>query len=342
MPIGEINSLPSIDRFLVSELIDQIRKRVLLQLDSVAAPEACSSRFITEADLHRPGLALAGYLELFTAQRIQIIGNTEAQYIAHLAKEEQIKSFEKLLSFNVPVIFLTANNSLPDYLINLANINNTPIFKTSMETTRFMFLLRDYLDDQFAVQTMVHGSMLDVYGIGIMITGKSGIGKSEVALDLVERGHRLVADDVIMLTKKSNVLIASSTDTNGHFMEIRGLGIIDIMSMFGIRAVRYQKRLEVLVELFLWDENSEIDRIGLDRHTVNVLGVDIPSIRLPITPGKNITVIAEVIAMNHLLRHYGYDAAKTFQEKIQQRILQKSERKAKIKRAVDYFEGDFE
>lgn len=342
MPIGEINPLPPTDRFLVSELIEQIRKRVLVQLDAVAAPEACSTRYITEADLHRPGLALAGYLELFTAQRIQVIGNTEAQFLEHLSKEEQIKSFEKLLSYNVPVIFLTAANELPDYLVSLANTYTTPIFKTGMETTRFMFLLRDYLDDQFAVQTVVHGSMIDVYGIGIMISGKSGIGKSEVALDLIERGHRLVADDVIMLTKKSNVLIASATDTNGHFMEIRGLGIIDIMSMFGIRAVRYQKRLEVLVELYLWDETSEVDRIGLDRQTVNILGIDIPSVRLPITPGKNITVITEVIAMNHLLRHYGYDAAKTFQEKIQQRIMQKSERKSKIKRAVDYFEGDFE
>ena len=180
-------------------------------------------------------------------------------------------------------------------------------------------------------------------GIGILITGKSGIGKSEVALDLIERGHRLVADDVVMLTKKSNVLMASASEMNGHFMEIRGLGIIDIMSMFGIRAVRYQKRLEVLVELYLWDENSgELERTGLDEQSVAILDIDIPYIRLPITPGKNITVIAEVIAMNYLLKYYGYDAAKTFQEKIQIKIKQKTERRGKIRRAVDYFEGDFE
>ena len=342
MPLGEIKPLPSTDRFLVSELVEQLRKKVMVQLESVTAEAACSSRFITEVELHRPGLALAGFLELFTSQRIQVIGNTETNYLSHISKEQQIDAFKKLLEYKVPVIFLTSNNSLPDYLLQVAEDFLTPIFKTEVETTRFMFLLRDYLDDQFATQTMVHGSMIDVYGIGIMITGKSGIGKSEVALDLVERGHRLVADDVVMLTKKSNVLIASSTETNGHFMEIRGLGIIDIMSMFGIRAVRYQKRLEVLVELFLWDETSTIERTGLDKETVNVLGIDIPFVRLPISPGKNITVIAEVIAMNHLLRHYGYDAAKTFQEKIQLRIQQKSERKAKIKRAVDYFEGDFE
>jgi HPr kinase/phosphorylase len=342
MPIGEIKPLPVTDKFPVSDLIEQLKRKVINDLEVVTGEESCASRFVTEAELHRPGLALAGYLDLFTSQRIQVLGNTETQYLRHLSIEQQLNTFENILKYHIPVIFLTSGNELSQPLIELAKRYETPIFKTHVETTRFMFLLRDYLDDQFAEQTMVHGAMVDVYGIGIMIAGKSGIGKSEVALDLVERGHRLVADDVIMLTKKSNVLMASSTDTNGHFMEIRGLGIIDIMSMFGIRAVRYQKRLEVLVDLFLWDETSHIERTGLDQQTVNILGIEIPYIRLPITPGKNITVIAEVIAMNHLLKHYGYDAAKTFQEKIQQKIRQKSERKNKIKRAVDYFESDFE
>jgi len=343
MPIGEIKPLPPTEKFLVSELIEQLRQKVQIHLTPQAAEKACELKFISEAELHRPGLVLAGYTDLFTSQRIQIIGNTETQFLEHLEVKEQIKAFETLLNFNVPIIFLTSGNNLPPYLLELADTYNTPIYLTQTETTRFMFILRDYLDDQFASQTVVHGSMVDVYGIGILITGKSGIGKSEVALDLIERGHRLVADDVVMLTKKSNVLMASASDMNGHFMEIRGLGIIDIMSMFGIRAVRYQKRLEVLVELYLWDENSgELERTGLDEQTVNILDVDIPYIRLPITPGKNITVIAEVIAMNYLLKYYGYDAAKTFQEKIQIKIRQKSERRGKIKRAVDYFEGDFE
>lgn len=342
MPIGEIKPLPVTDKFPVSELIEQLKQKVISDLEVVTCNEACASRYVSEPELHRPGLALAGYLDLFTSQRIQVLGNTETQYLRHLSIEQQLKSFESILKYHIPIIFLTAGNELSQPLIDLATQYDTPIFKTQVETTRFMFLLRDYLDDQFAEQTMVHGSMVDVYGIGIMISGKSGIGKSEVALDLVERGHRLVADDVIMLTKKSNVLMASSTDTNRHFMEIRGLGIIDVMSMFGIRAVRYQKRLEVLVDLFLWDETAHIERTGLDQQTVNILGIEIPYVRLPITPGKNITVIAEVIAMNHLLKHYGYDAAQTFQEKIQQKIRQKSERRNKIKRAVDYFESDFE
>jgi HPr kinase/phosphorylase len=205
-----------------------------------------------------------------------------------------------------------------------------------------MFQLRDFLDDQFALQTVVHGSMVDVYGIGILITGKSGIGKSEVALDLVERGHRLVADDVVMLTKKNNNIMAAATDMNKHFMEIRGLGIIEVLSMFGIRSIRYQKRLEVIVELFLWEEGRQVNRTGLEKDMVSMMDVNIPIVHLPISPGKNITVIAEVIAMNHLLSNYGYDAAQAFQEKIQQRISEKKGKSSYPGRAVDYFEGDME
>jgi len=199
------------------------------------------------------------------------------------------------------------------------------------------------MEDQFAIQTVVHGSMVDVYGIGILIAGKSGIGKSEVALDLVERGHRLVADDIVMLTKKNNILMSSATEMSKHFMEIRGLGIVDVMSMFGIRSIRYQKRLEVVLELTLWDETQEVERTGLNHDSETILGLDIPLIHLPITPGKNITVIAEVIAMNYLLKHYGYDPAKAFQERIKNSISEKANGSDMTpKRAIEYFEGDIE
>ena len=293
-------------------------------------------------DLHRPGLALAGYVKLFTYHRVQILGNTECLYIDNLSEDEQIKAFQNVLDFNVPVIFLTDNNDLPQALTKLANKTEIPVYRTELETTKFMSLLQEFLEDQFALQTMIHGSMVDVYGIGILIAGKSGIGKSEVALDLVERGHRLVADDVVMLTKKSNILMASANEMNKHFMEIRGLGIIDVMSMFGIRSIRYQKRLEVVLELTLWQETGDIERTGLDHDSVQLLDTEIPIIHLPITPGKNITVIAEVIAMNYLLKHYGYDAARAFQEKIKTHISQRRSRPDIPKRAIDYFEGDFE
>lgn len=342
MALGTHTPIPRKEKISVEFLVNSLKKVVLIDMEACAASDNCANQFVLEPDLHRPGLALAGYLKLYSHQRIQILGNTECEYLSNLPESEQVSSFTGILEHDVPVIFLTHGNVLPDYLLSLANIHNVPIFRTPVETTKFMFLLRDFLEDQFAVQTVVHGSMVDVYGIGILIAGKSGIGKSEVALDLVERGHRLVADDVVVLTKKNNVLMAASTDMNKHFMEIRGLGIIDVMSMFGIRSVRYQKRLEVVVELNLWDKDMKVTRTGLDKEFLSILDVKIPLTRLPITPGKNITVIAEVIAMNHLLSHYGYDAAVEFQEKINKRIAQKSSERRLPGRAVDYFEGDLE
>ena len=343
MPFSSQPPIPIKEKISVDYLVEKLRERVNISLLACAAEKCGSDRFITEAELHRPGLALAGYVKLFTYQRIQVIGNTETQFLENLSEEEQKKAFRNLIQFEIPVIFLTDGNVLPFYLIEMAEEAQIPIYSTPYETTQFMYLLRDFLDDQFALQTMVHGAMVDVYGIGILIVGKSGISKSEVALDLVERGHRLVADDVIMLTKKSSVLMASATTMSKHFMEIRGLGIIDVMSMFGIRSVRYQKRLEVIMELTLWDDTLEVNRTGLEHDHVKLLNVDIPLIQLPITPGKNITVIAEVIAMNHLLRHYGYDAAKAFQDRIKSTIAEKTKgMDPSMKRAIEYFEGDLE
>jgi len=342
MPFGDNETIPKTERISVSYLVERLNKRVQVELYPFVAESDNDRRYVTEAELHRPGLALAGYVKLFTHQRIQVIGNTETRYLQNLSKEEQIEAFENLTQFNIPILFITAGNELPNYLKNMAKDANIPVYGTPLETTRFMHQVRDFLEDQFALQTMVHGSMVDVYGIGILIAGKSGIGKSEVALDLVERGHRLVADDVVILTKKNNVLMTSATEMNKHFMEIRGLGIIDIMSMFGVRAIRYQKRLEVVLELSLWDESKDIERTGLNRDTTTVMGVEIPMINLPITPGKNITVIAEVIAMNYLLRHYGYDAAEAFQDKVKRHIAEKEDPHAMPKRAIEYFEGDIE
>lgn len=335
-------AIPIRERVQVSSLIKRLKEHIQVELEGCAASGQAEHKFVTEADLHRPGLALAGYVDLFTHQRIQIIGNTETNFLKHLPESKQISSFKKLVSFDIPVIFLTDDNTLPKDLLKLADEKGVPVFKTGMETTKFMYLVRDFLEDFFAVQTMLHGTMVDVYGIGILIAGKSGLGKSEVALDLVERGHRLVSDDVVMLTKKSNVLMTSATEMNKHFMEIRGLGVIDVMSMFGIRSIRYQKRLEVVLELSLWEDSENINRTGLDHDTVDILGTKIPLIHLPITPGKNITVIAEVIAMNYLLKHYGYDAAEAFQKKIKKHIAEKKSRFEMPKRAVEYFEGDFE
>ena len=303
---------------------------------------------IKEKDTHRPGLALAGYVDLFSYSRVQIFGNTEMKYLKQLSVKARGEVLKKYFSFKVPCIIITNNNKPPAELIKYAVKTNVPVFKTSYPTTRFISLISDFLDDQFSTQVIIHGSFVDVYGIGLLFCGESGIGKSEVALDLVERGHRLVADDVVFILKKAeNILIGSSSNLSQHLMEIRGMGIIDIRRIFGIRSIRYQKRVEVVVELEKWERNKNYERTGINTELTQILGVETEIIHLPIFPGKNITVIAEVIALNYLCKHYGYDAAKEFQQRLNTLIKKKTEdaklgRNLDFDRSIKWFEHDFE
>ena len=296
-------------------------------------------KVIRDKSIHRPGLALAGYVELFTYDRVQVFGNTELRYLRHLSLAERIKSFQTIFQFDLPCIVVSGDHQLDNELVEIATRHGVSVFKTNLETTKLVYFVSDFLDDQFSPQTVIHGSFMDVYGIGVILVGRSGIGKSEIALDLVERGHRLVADDVIMVTRKGEgILIGAGTDVVKHFMEIRGLGLIDIRSIFGIRSIRFQKRVELIVELQEWRDDLEYTRTGLDHESISVLGVDMPHVKLPIFPGKNITVIVEVIALDYLLKHYGYDAAREFAKRLDAAIAEKT----KGKRAIDYFEHDFE
>ncbi len=308
-------------------------------LNSAAADE----RMITDASLHRPGLALAGYLELFTYKRVQVLGNTETRFLNHLDAEARAQAFNNVLRFPVPCLILTEGNKLDKELLGMATSAGVPVYVTTMPSTQFLYLLRDFLADQFALQQSVHGSLIDVYGIGLLIVGPAGIGKSEVALDLVERGHRLVADDVVMVTRKEDdILMGAGTDLVQHFMEIRGLGLVDVRAMFGIRAIRFQKRVEVVVNLHPWDPDQEYTRLGMIDEHYPLMGVELPLVKLPVTPGKNVTVLCEVIAMNHILRHYGYDPAKVFAERLSSRIREKGVANEAPVRGVEYFEHDYE
>lgn len=294
---------------------------------------------IRDRNLHRPGLALAGYVELFTFDRVQVMGNTEIRYLNSLEPPQRDAAFLSLLEFKMPCIILTNGNLIADNLIEAAAAKHIPVFGTPFETTKIAYFLADFLDDQFSPQVVVHGSLVDVYGVGVLLVGRSGIGKSEIALDLIERGHRLVADDVVMVTRKGEgILMGAGTDLVKHFMEIRGLGLIDVRSMFGIRAIRYQKRVEIVIELEDWKGDRDYTRTGLDDEMVSVLDVEIPLVKLPIFPGKNVTVISEVISLNYLLKHYGYDAAREFSKRLEGVIGQKKTGN----RAINYFEHDFE
>lgn len=325
----------------IAFVVEKMRKRVGVEMEQCNTVDI-EKRFVTDVNLHRPGVALAGFTALFTHHRMQIFGNTECRFLMHMGEDERQRAFAKLLEYDLPCIVLTDDNTLPDLLLVAAETRGVPVFRTPVPTTAFMYRMRDLLEDQFAPQLTLHGSLVDVYGIGLLITGPSGIGKSEVALDLVERGHRLVADDVVIASKKAEgVLIGSGTELAQHFMEVRGLGIVDVRAMFGVRAIRHQKRIEVIVRMHLWDESEEYTRIEMVDETEPVLEVDLPLVKLPIIPGKNVTVICEVIAMNHLLRHYGYNPAEVFKQRLSDQI-NSGNGPGRPRRGIEWFEHDFE
>jgi HPr kinase/phosphorylase len=298
----------------VEQLYEQQREQLALELLSSGA----SSRVpITLSDIHRPGMALMGFTENFLADRIQIFGRTEIAYLATLNEKGRQAALDRLFQFDVPCIIVAKGLELPTGLLDRANSHQIPVFRTPHDTTPFIHQLTAFLDYVFAPSVTAHASLVDVYGVGLLFTGRSGIGKSETALDLIERGHRLVADDVVRITRRhGDILIGACNEVLKHTMEIRGLGIIDVQSIFGIRAIRGQKRVEVEVHLTEWSEARDYERVGLDDATVKHLDVPIPLVTIPIFPGKNITVIAEVVALNHLVKVYGYHPARALNERL--------------------------
>lgn len=306
-------------------------QREELQLEQLTESLA-SRREITVSDIHRPGMALMGFVENFLPERIQIIAQTELTYLATLSPAGVREALERLFQFEMPLIVVCKGLEVPPLLLECANRRQVPVLRTTQSTTPFIHSLTAYLDYAFAPQSNVHGSLVDVYGCGLLFTGRSAIGKSETALDLVERGHRLVADDVVTITRRhGNVLIGSGNQLLRHHMEIRGLGIIDVQTIFGIRSIRIQKRVEVEVQLTEWSKDAEYERVGLDERRTEHLGVPIPLVVVPITPGKNITVIAEVIALNYLIRAYGGTSPA---ERLNQHLLEVMKRKSATRALV--------
>lgn len=279
---------------------------------------------ITQSDINRPGLLLAGYTESFLSERIQILGEVEQAYLASLDADGRAVAIDRLFSFTMPCVIVTRFMTPDPALVSAANRSETPLFITDLGTTTFQHHLSTILEETFAPELSVHGSLVDVYGTGLLVTGRSAIGKSECALDLIERGHRLVADDVVTIKRvHENILIGQGNEILTHHIEIRGVGIIDVQKVFGIRAVRGQKRVEVEVNLRDWDSSEDYERLGLEGKRSRILGVEIPLVEIPIFPGKNITVIAEVIALNYLVKAYGYDAAQAFSDRLIQKLESK-------------------
>ncbi|MCP4566531.1 MAG: HPr(Ser) kinase/phosphatase [FCB group bacterium] len=298
--------------------------------------EESLKRKIYSAEIHRPGLALGGFLERFPHKRTQVLGQTEMAYLLSLSKDQLLGKLEKIFVFDMPWIIISKGIVPPKELLAMADRKKTAIFSSRLSTTELVSRLSVFLDNQFAPTITVHGTLVDVYGVGLLYTGKSGVGKSECALDLIERGHRLVADDVIKITRKSaNYIVGTSSELLGQHMEVRGIGIIDIEALFGIRAVRLQKRIEVEVRLQYWEDTVHYERLGIEEKYTTVLGVEIPLVTIPVSPGKNITVISEVIGMNHMLKVYGEHSAQDLSRRLTERL-------ARASTIQDYLESDYE
>ena len=280
-------------------------------------------RQIDKSDISRPGLEMAGFFNFYPADRVQLLGKTELAFFARLEPEVRIERMGKLCSSVTPAVVVAHGVDVPVELIAAAEEAQIPVFKTTTPTTRFSGMLTNYPEGRLAPMTTLHGVLVDVYGIGVLITGKSGVGKSETALELVKRGHRLVADDLVEIREVAqNVLIGNSPPLIEHMLEIRGVGIIDIMNLFGASAVKSDKRILIVVSLELWDQEKMYERLGLDEEKMKIMNSELTKLTVPVRPGRNISVIIEVAAMDYRMKRLGINAAQDFANKLSDAISQ--------------------
>ncbi|EIJ80581.1 HPr kinase/phosphorylase [Bacillus methanolicus PB1] len=301
----------------------KVRTRDIIEkfsLELISGEEGID-RPITTSDISRPGIEMAGYFDYYPAERIQLLGKTELSFFKQLDEDARITRVEKLCTDITPAIIITREMEVPKELIEASERKSVPVLRSPLKTTRFSSRLTNFLEGKLAPTTAVHGVLVDVYGIGVLITGKSGVGKSETALELVKRGHRLVADDCVEIRKEDqDILIGSAPELIEHLLEIRGLGIINVMTLFGAGAVRSHKRITLVIDLELWDPNKQYDRLGLDEEKVNIMDTEITKITVPVRPGRNLAVIIEVAAMNFRLKRMGVNAALQFTNRLSDAI----------------------
>lgn len=309
-------------------------RRRELKLRIIAGKEGMQQRHISSIDIHRPGLALAGFSGEFPTDRLQVLGGTELAYLETLDPQTRRLAIERVVKLNPPYFVITNDAEPQAELVEVLDAAGIPLLGSRLAGTDFIHLVSDYLELRLAPETHMHGTLVDVYGIGLLLIGESGIGKSETALDLVERGHRLVADDLIRIRRRRTIILGEGAEQRPafqHHMEIRGLGIINLYSIFGIRSIRLQKRIEVIVELKRWEKGMVVDRLGLERETREILGVNIPIITIPVLPGRNLSMICEVISMNHLVVLRGYHPMQLFDRELKKLLT----RKTKVAKEVE-------
>jgi HPr kinase/phosphorylase len=305
-------------QFTVLDLIDiDLKEHNSLNLHCIGGRKGLS-REIISPDLNHPGLAISGFYNIFAHQRIQLFGRGEVAYLNKLEAEGNQDTIRQMFTYVIPCCIFTYNLTPTKAFFEAAEAAECPVLQTDLETADFSSRLMRILSNVFAPRQSLHGVLVEVYGLGILIQGDSGVGKSETALELIERGHRLVADDVVeILCVNGNTLIgAGANKIIGHHMEIRGMGIINITHLFGVRAIRDQKRIQLVVKLEEWDSAKMYDRLGMEEKFAEFLGVSIPKLEIPVKPGRNIPIIIETAAMNERLKKMGYNSAKEFNQNI--------------------------
>lgn len=301
----------------VSDLVKEFHMEVLCGEEGLKRP-------ITVADLYRPGLEMAGYFEFHPQERVQILGKTELTFIEGLSPTDRAERIARLCTPDeTPCIIISRSLEAPIELLAAANEKRLPLLRTPISTTILASRLTGFLENRLAPSTTIHGVLVDVYGIGMLISGSSGIGKSETALELVKRSHRLIADDAVEIRQTADhQLIGNAPELIQHLLEIRGIGIINVMTLFGAGAVRTSKKISVVVKLETWQQDKQYDRLGLDEETTRIIDTDIPLVTIPVRPGRNLAVIIEVAAMNYRLKRMGYNAALQFTNKLTESLAE--------------------
>jgi HPr kinase/phosphorylase len=292
-----------------------------LHLALIAGADGLERR-ISSSRIQKPGLALTGFTEHLHPERVQVFGNTEISYLRTLTDARQREVLTKLFDAELACVVVTKNLEVPQALVDACNDAHLALMKTPVLSSTFIQQVQAFLEEALTASSSLHGVLMDVFGVGILLLGKSGIGKSEIALDLVMRGHRLVADDIVDVTRRKGSVYGAGNAIIKHHMEIRGLGIINIKDLFGVAAVRERKKIELVIELVEWDPTREYDRLGVEEAKFGVIGVEIPMSVVPVRPGRNMTTIIEVAGRNHLLKLQGHHSAKEFADKLNRAIAE--------------------
>lgn len=295
-------------------------------LDPVCVFDKYKKIKIVTNEVNRPGLQIAGFFDYFYNNRIQIMGRVEFSYLEKLTPDERRKSLSLLFEKKIPCVIVTRDMDIPDEMIEIAGKYQVPVLRTDMATSRFVSALIAFLNVELAPRVTMHGVLVEVYGEGILLLGDSGVGKSEAAIELVKRGHRLVADDAVEIKRVSDIsLLGSAPDVIRHFVELRGIGIVDVKMIFGIGAVKNVEKIDFVINLELWQDKKQYDRLGLTTEYTDILGINIPSITVPVKPGRNLAVVIEVAAMNNRQKKMGYNAAEALNNRVMSGMAQNLE-----------------